>query len=111
MVAALAVRIASAHPYLADIATSVRARTSTPFFGHKNGNFQPSNGESVHNEVVEATGGTVSNGNVAVTTINDNDGIGAGSDTYTQYNGDGTTGDGWPAKTQWVSFVDMSVAL
>lgn len=46
-------------------------------------------------------------GAAAVPTINNNDGIGAGSNKYKYYSGDGSTGAGWPAKSQWVSFVDM----
>lgn len=51
-----------------------------------------------------ATGGKVSNKALQVSTINNNDGIGAGKDIYVQYSGNGTT---FPAKTKWVSFVDM----
>lgn len=40
-------------------------------------------------------------------TINNQDGIGAGSNSYNWYSGDGTPGAGWPAQNQWVSFEDM----
>ena len=43
----------------------------------------------------------------AVGSINNDDGIGAGSNTYTFYQGDGTPSSGWPSQSQWVSFVDM----
>ena len=46
-------------------------------------------------------------GGAAVGSINNNDGIGAGSDTYRTYSGDGSQGAGWPTKASWVSFVDM----
>ena len=109
LIAALVLAIAGASPYPPEVTVSVPAPTGTPFFGNKNGNFQPNSSTSLNGVHVDATGGQVSNGNVAVTSINNNDGIGAGSDTYKQYNGDGTTGAGWPAKSKWVSFVDMSV--
>ena len=51
--------------------------------------------------------GEVENIKLVVNTIQNNDGVGSGSDSYTQYNGDGTYRDGWPARGRWVSFVDM----
>ena len=56
--------------------------------------------------VVSATGGQVNNPAVAVTSINNADG-GSGTDSYRQYNGDGTTGAGWPDKSAWESFDNM----
>ena len=47
------------------------------------------------------------NAPAAVNTINNDDGIGAGSNKYTAYAGNGTPGNGWPSQSQWVSFVDM----
>jgi hypothetical protein len=70
-----------------------------PFFGNLHGNFQPSGDAS---EL--ATGGQVSNPKVAVTSINNKDGIGAGKDTYKLYLGDGSA---FPKKSQWASFEDM----
>ena len=49
-------------------------------------------------------------GPLAVTKINDNDGIGSGSDTYKMYKGDGSSGAGWPKLSDWVSFGDMFTA-
>ena len=46
-------------------------------------------------------------GSVAVSSINDNDGVGAGTDAYKFYEGDGSTGAGWPDSKDWVSFTDM----
>jgi hypothetical protein len=40
----------------------------------------------------------VTSGNIAVYTVNDYDGVGGGTDSYTFYSGDGSTADGWPAK-------------
>lgn len=51
-----------------------------------------------------ATGGVVSNSAVAVSSINNNDGVGAGTDSYTLYCGSGSA---FPKKSAWVSFVDM----
>ncbi|KAG9245988.1 hypothetical protein BJ878DRAFT_417994 [Calycina marina] len=42
-----------------------------------------------------------------VTSVNDNDGIGAGADVYTYYQGAATA---FPAKTSWVSFDQMFTA-
>ncbi|KAL1617668.1 hypothetical protein SLS54_007672 [Diplodia seriata] len=53
-----------------------------------------------------STGGVVTGG-YAVNSINNKDGIGAGSDSYIFYRGDGSTGAGWPSKAKWVSFEDM----
>lgn len=44
---------------------------------------------------------------IAVPTVNNQDGILI--DYYTQYNGNGSTEDGWPAKDRWISFMDMYV--
>ena len=73
-----------------------------PFFGNIHGNFQPSQVDSAPEEL--ATGGTVSNPKVAVTSINNKDGVGAGKDEYKLYLGDGST---FPKKEKWVSFEDM----
>jgi hypothetical protein len=55
-----------------------------------------------------ATGETVSNSNVArYDNSNINDGVGDGTDSYTLYLGDGSTGAGWPAQSEWVSFENM----
>ncbi len=35
------------------------------------------------------------------------DGIGAGTDLYTTFSGDGSAAAGWPLLSQWVSFEDM----
>ncbi|KAJ5949549.1 hypothetical protein N7454_001133 [Penicillium verhagenii] len=37
----------------------------------------------------------------AVYTVNDYDGVGSGTDSYTFYSGDGSVAAGWPAKSQW----------
>lgn len=55
------------------------------------------------NKISRATGQVVT-GNVAVT-VNDNDGNGAGSDTYTLHKGNGAAG--FPATDSWVNFLDM----
>ncbi|KAK0614899.1 exo-beta-1,3-glucanase, partial [Bombardia bombarda] len=38
---------------------------------------------------------------------NINDGIGNGQDVYTMHWGAGTAGEGWPTRSQWVSFENM----
>lgn len=52
-------------------------------------------------------GGKVTNSGIAVPSVNNQDGILI--DYYTQYNGNGSTDDGWPAKDKWISFMDMCV--
>jgi len=80
-----------------------------PFFGNKKGNFQPSTTKAVSKRRTSErdTGGWVQISADAVWTINDEDGIGAGSDSYTMYSGDGSAGAGWPTRSQWVSFTEM----
>ena len=73
-----------------------------PFFGHLDGNFQPSD-DAFEFEPV-ATGGQVSNPKVAVTSIKNKDGDGDGKDSYTLYLGDGSK---FPKQSQWVSFENM----
>lgn len=55
-----------------------------------------------------ATGETVTT-SLAVTTINDNDGIGAGSNTYKFYSGTGTVADGWPALDDWFVLIFSTI--
>lgn len=55
------------------------------------------------------TGETVTTG-AAVTAVNADDGVGAGTDAYNVYSGDGSSGAGWPALADWVSYSDMLTA-
>lgn len=105
---ALLASFAAAIPYPPE-ATVVPTKPDHPaFFGNKHGNFQKYNATLTPTKTLKtrAKGGVVTGG-AQVTTINDNDGIGAGSDSYTMYWGDGSLGAGWPTKEQWVSFEDM----
>ena len=72
-----------------------------PYFGNRKANFR-SNDTSYKR--ILATGGQVSNEAVAVSEINNNDGIGAGQDSYTQYCGNGAS---FPPASAWVSFENM----
>ncbi|PYH97276.1 hypothetical protein BO71DRAFT_448025 [Aspergillus ellipticus CBS 707.79] len=54
-----------------------------------------------------ATNAVVTNSAVAVKTINDSTGKSSGTDSYTMYTGDGSTQDGWPAKSDWLSFDEL----
>ena len=74
---------------------------NAPYFGNHNGNFQFKDTSYEH---ILATGGQVSNPALAVTKINNNDGVGAGKDSYTQYCGNGAN---FPHKSSWVSFENM----
>lgn len=76
-----------------------------PYFGNKNGNFQPTRTSRVGGSVINLSGGQVG-GALAVYYINNQDGIGGGSDTYTQYCGNG---DAFPSISSWVSFEQMYV--
>ena len=75
--------------------------SSDPYFGNRQGNFQSKDTSYEH---ILATGGKVSNGAIAVSKINNNDGVGAGKDVYTQYCGNG---GGFPPASKWVSFENM----
>ena len=79
--------------------------SSDPYFGNHKGNFQSKDTSYEH---ILATGGKVSNGAIAVSKINNNDGIGAGRDVYTQYCGNGGN---FPALSKWVSFENMYAFL
>jgi hypothetical protein len=72
-------------------------RKAEHFFIHRGQNHRPAK---------RATGEVVTIP-VAVSAVVNNDGIGAGTDKYVQYSGDGSTGDGWPDISQWASFTDM----
>ena len=80
------VALASALPYTLNPAYNLPSKTINPA-----------------TPVRRATGG-VATGSVA-TPVNDNDGNGAGSDTYTLRTGNGAAG--WPALSQWVNFNSM----
>ena len=62
-----------------------------------------------HNKTkaTDSDGGTVTDSGIAVPSVNNQDGLLI--DYYTQYNGNGSTEDGWPAKNKWISFMDMCV--
>lgn len=54
------------------------------------------------------TGEYVNNGAIANwNSGNIHDGNGNGEDKYTMYWGSGSTSDGWPDKSRWVSFENM----
>ena len=55
----------------------------------------------------DPSGGKVTDSGIAVSSINNHDGVLI--DYYTPYNGNGSTDDGWPAKDKWISFMDMCV--
>ena len=70
---------------------------------------QPTTTTASSGSATDTNTAAVTNSN-AVTSVNDSDGIGAGTDTYNFYQGDGSTNDGWPATISWVSFADMWAA-
>ena len=70
---------------------------------------QPSTTTASGGSATDTNTAAVTNSN-AVTSVNDSDGIGAGTDTYNFYQGDGSTNDGWPATISWVSFGEMWAA-
>lgn len=53
----------------------------------------------------QETGGKVEKSRIAVTSINNEDGLLV--DHYKQYDGNGTIEEGWPEKEDWISFTDM----
>lgn len=102
--------------------TKVVPTKTQPFFGHKAGNYMPDSGASdqvranTTEEYVKrgkallarVTGEYVSNSAVARwDNSNIEDGIGDGSDSYTMYWGAGRANEGWPTRSQWVSFENM----
>lgn len=105
LIAVLGAAVVTASPYPHDATSAVPAPTGTLFFGNKGGNFQPS--QTIKGVHVDATGGQVTNSNLAVTSIVNDDGVEPGKDAYNFYSGDGTTSAGWPAKSAWISFEDM----
>ncbi|GKZ24994.1 hypothetical protein AbraIFM66951_000461 [Aspergillus brasiliensis] len=54
-----------------------------------------------------STNAVVSVSALAVSSINDTTGKSSGSNSYKKYTGDGSTADGWPAKSDWLSFDAM----
>lgn len=56
-------------------------------------------------QTTDPSRGKVTDSGIAVPSINNQDGILI--DYYTQYSGNGSTDDGWPAKDKWISFMDM----
>jgi len=100
LVVAPLVAIAMAAPYAADGPQRILKPTSA-FNGKGEGNFMPSRTSppGPKKQHVLATWQQVY-GPVAVHSINNQDGIGAGSDSYTMYWGDGSTDAGWPDVTR-----------
>ena len=84
------------------VAAIAAVAVSSPVESH-----QPSKPTSAEGPHVLAAGGRVSNPKLQTTSINLSDGVGAGVDKYVFYQGDGTTGAGWPDKSKWVSYIDM----
>ena len=85
-----------------------------PFFGHKDGNFQPQKAAPSNLTWTStrfskrAPGETVQNGaDARFDNSNIQDGIGDGSDSYTMYWGGGASSEGWPTRDKWVSFENM----
>lgn len=108
---ALLATLTAAAPYPPEATVEPPTPKHPAFFGNKHGNFQHYNAtatptRSTHEIIARAKGGVVTGG-ARVTTINNNDGIGAGQDRYITYYGDGSQGSGWPLKQNWVSFEQM----
>ena len=80
---------------------ALRKRAS---FGNKNGNFQPSRSDDgeVEDQVIDV---------LAVEDIKEQDGVGAGVDTYILYTGNGTVDQGWPNTDEWASFEDLCASF
>ena len=87
-----------ASPHSSEGSSAVAEPSGRPYFADNGGKCHLSTGHTL---------GKVENVKLVVGTIKNEDGIGSGSDSYTQYIGDGTYKDGWPSRGVWVSFVDM----
>jgi hypothetical protein len=108
---ALLATLTAAIPYPPEATVKPPVPAHPAHFGNKHGNFQHYNATSTPTRalsdiVARAKGGVVTGG-AKVTTINNNDGIGAGQDRYITYYGDGSETAGWPKKESWVSFEQM----
>ena len=116
--------LASAGPLLQDVAAAHKRQLATPSASSSGPAVQQTGVAAAIASAAAATQstsdsssmgssmGSVSvrasvNGSVAISSINHQDGIGSGTDAYKVYEGDGSTGAGWPATTAWVSFEDM----
>lgn len=117
-ISALLIGTAVANPFPPSVTVKDDVPTKIAHYTPKfpgSGNFMPAKDSKkqdsrVSRALKRATGERVSNGNVANYNVNNiNDGVGSGSDSYTMYWGDGSTGAGWPAKSRWVSFENMLV--
>ena len=64
----------------------------------------PTQTTKIPTKIVERNSNAVVTGAAKVPSINNQDGVGAGSTSYKYYSGDGSTGAGWPSKSQWASF-------
>lgn len=89
--------LAAAAPFPSEDVAAV-SRALKAYISH-GPNYQPNRTAPAGARILEA-GETVTS-SVAVTSINDNDGIGGGTDSYTMYWGDGSAADGWPTIDQW----------
>ena len=80
-----------------------------PDHPQRHGAFSRLEAHRYHNKTktTDPGGDKVMDKGIAVPSVNNQDGILI--DYYTQYNGSGSTDDGWPAKEKWVSFMDMCV--
>lgn len=115
-VTALLIGTAVANPFPPSVTVKDDVPTKIAHYTPKfpgSGNFMPAKDSKkqdsgISRALKRATGEKVNNGNVANYNVNNiNDGVGGGSDSYTMYWGDGSTGSGWPAKSRWVSFENM----
>lgn len=90
---------------MAAITATAATAINMPFFGHKGGNFQPTN---LTQPGQRLTGGKVQiAADARFDNRNTHDGIGGGSDSYTMFWGSGSSGEGWPTRARWASFEDM----
>lgn len=89
--------------------TTVTKTADLPFFGHKAGNYMPDSLLNATRTIAaRVTGEWVSLSGVARwDNSNIDDGIGSGSDSYHMYWGAGRSNEGWPTRSQWVSFRNM----
>ena len=84
--------------------SAINALRKRAAFGNKDGNFQPSRSddEDVEDQVIDV---------LAVEDIEEQDGVGAGVDTYILYTGNGTVDEGWPDIDDWASFEDLCASF
>ena len=84
--------------------SAINALRKRAYLGNKDVNFQPSRSDDgdVEDQVIDFLG---------VEDMEEQDGVGAGVETYILYTGHGTVDEGWPKVDDWSSFEDLCASF